>query len=94
MPKASWNGKVIAESDKTEVMEGSYYFPPDSIKKEYFKESKTETVSPRIGTARYYHVDVEGKVNVDAAWYYPRPKKAAKHIKGYVAFWRGVEVHE
>jgi uncharacterized protein (DUF427 family) len=33
-------------------------------------------------------------VNQDAAWYYPEPKEAAKQIKNYVAFWRGVKVSE
>lgn len=94
MPKAIWNGAVIAESDHCEEVEGKLYFPPDSIKKEHFRESNTHTVSGSIGTANYYHIEVNGEVNVDAAWYYPRPKKAAKHIKNHVAFWRGVEIQE
>lgn len=92
MAKAIWNGKVLAESDNCEVVEGNKYFPPDSINKSYFEESHTRTECPWKGTAHYYHVKVDGQVNVDAAWYYPDPKDAAKNIKGYVAFWRGVEV--
>lgn len=94
MAKAIWNGKVVAESDHTEMVEGNHYFPPDSIKRECFKDSKTTTVCPWKGTASYYHIEVSGEVNVDAAWYYPKPKKAAKNIKDYVAFWRGVEIQE
>ena len=92
MTKAIWNGKVLAESDAFEMVEGNYYFPPDSINKDYFKESDTHTECPWKGTASYYHVEVDSDVNKDAAWYYPEPKDAAKHIKNYVAFWRGVEV--
>ena len=92
MPKAVWNGTVIAESDQGQVVEGNYYFPPDAIKQEYFKESNTHTTCPWKGVASYYNVEVEGQVNKDAAWYYPQAKDAAKNIEGYIAFWRGVKV--
>lgn len=90
--KAIWNGTVIAESNDTVVIEGNHYFPADTIKKEYFKPSDTHTVCPWKGTASYYTVDVNGEANKDAAWYYPETSDLAKAIKGYVAFWRGVEV--
>ena len=90
--KAIWNGMVIAESDNTVVVEGNHYFPENSIKKEYFKESSTNTVCPWKGTASYYTLDVEGKENADAAWYYPTPSDLASQIKDHVAFWNGVEV--
>jgi uncharacterized protein (DUF427 family) len=92
--KAIWNGVVLAESDDTIVVEGNHYFPPDSINRGYFRESDTHTTCPWKGLASYYDIVVEGEVNKDAAWYYPSPKDAAKHITGYVAFWRGVEVRE
>ncbi|NJM09146.1 DUF427 domain-containing protein [Candidatus Gracilibacteria bacterium] len=92
MPKAVWNGAVIAESDNTIVVEGNHYFPPDAIKKENFSESSTHTVCSWKGTASYFDVVVDGQVNKDAAWYYPEPKDAAQNISGYVAFWRGVKV--
>ncbi len=90
--KAIWNNKIIAESDDTVVVEGNHYFPPESINKEYFKESQTHTVCPWKGTASYYDVEVDGKVNSDAAWYYPEVSELAKGIKGYIAFWHGVQV--
>lgn len=90
--KAIWNGKVIAESDDTIVVEGNHYFPADAIKKGYFAASSTQTICPWKGTASYYTLMVDGKENADAAWYYPKAKEAAKHIEGRVAFWKGVEV--
>ncbi|MEM8898963.1 MAG: DUF427 domain-containing protein [Bacteroidota bacterium] len=90
--KAIYNGKVIAESDKTVVIEGNHYFPLTTIKSEYFKASELHTTCPWKGLASYYTVEVDGKVNEDAAWYYPEPKAAAAAIKDHVAFWRGVEV--
>ena len=92
MPKATWNGAVLAESNQCEVVEGNYYFPPDSIKSEYLKPSNTHTACPWKGLASYYTIEVDGNSNADAAWYYPEAKSAAKNIEGYVAFWRGVKV--
>lgn len=94
MPKAIWKGKVIAESETTQVMEGNHYFPYDAVNAELLKPSDTTSVCPWKGTASYYHLDVDGSVNSDAAWYYPDPKEAAVHIKGHVAFWKGVEIQE
>ena len=92
--KATWNNTVIAESNNTKVVENNHYFPADSIKKEYFKDSATQSNCPWKGVASYYHVEVGGDVNKDAAWYYPDTKHAAKEIEGYVAFWKGVKVSE
>ncbi|WP_322487707.1 DUF427 domain-containing protein [Chloroflexus sp.] len=92
MPRAIWNGAVIAESDATIVVEGNHYFPPEAVKREYLRDSQTHTVCSWKGTASYYDVVVNGAVNRDAAWYYPVPKEAAKQIAGYIAFWRGVKV--
>jgi uncharacterized protein (DUF427 family) len=92
MAKAVWNGAVLAESDKTIVVEGNHYFPPEAIDRQYFKPSATHTVCGWKGTASYYTLEVKGKANADAAWYYPTPLPAASNIAGYVAFWRGVEV--
>ncbi len=90
--KAIWNGQVLAESEDTVVVENNHYFPPNSIEKKYFKESETHTTCPWKGKASYYSVAVDGKENKDAAWYYPETSELAKNIKGYVAFWKGVEV--
>ncbi len=90
--KAIWNDQVIAESEETVVIEGNHYFPARSIKQDYFKDSATHTVCPWKGTASYYNVEVEGKSNADAAWYYPSASALAKNIEGYVAFWKGVKV--
>jgi uncharacterized protein (DUF427 family) len=92
MPKATWNGAVLAESDQCEVVEGNRYFPPDSVNRAYFRASDTHTTCPWKGIASYYDVVVDGKTNKDAAWYYPAPKDAAGNIKGFVAFWHGVTV--
>jgi uncharacterized protein (DUF427 family) len=92
MAKAIWNGKIIAESDIYEMVEGNVYFPEESVKKEYLRPNETHTVCPWKGVASYYNIEVEGKVNQDAAWYYPDPKQAAMMVKDHIAFWRGVTV--
>jgi uncharacterized protein (DUF427 family) len=94
MPKAVWNGAVIAEApdNEVEIVEHNIYFPIERIKREYLKASSHTTMCPWKGVASYYDVEVDGKVNKNAAWYYPTPSEAAKAIKGRVAFWHGVEV--
>ncbi|MEQ8791310.1 MAG: DUF427 domain-containing protein [Pirellulaceae bacterium] len=92
MPQAIWNGAVLAESDATQVVEGNHYFPPESLHRRYFQESDTTSVCGWKGTARYYSLEVDGKTNADAAWYYDDPKSAAENLRGHVAFWKGVEI--
>lgn len=94
MARAIWNGQVVAESGTTQVVEGNHYFPPEALKTEYFRKSATESVCGWKGTANYYTLDVDGKQNVDAAWYYATPKSAASKIRGHVAFWKGVTVED
>ena len=92
MTKAIWNNAVLAESDEGVVVEGNYYFPPNSVDRQYLRDSETHTTCGWKGVASYYDIEVNGEVNKDGAWYYPIPKEAAKHIKDYVAFQRGVMV--
>jgi uncharacterized protein (DUF427 family) len=94
MPKATWNGAVLAEaeSSRTQLVEGNVYFPPEAVNRNFLRNSQTHTVCPWKGTASYYDVVVDGKENKDAAWYYPETKDAANHVKGYIAFWKGVSV--
>jgi uncharacterized protein (DUF427 family) len=92
MPRAIWNGRVVAETDEHQLAEGNVYFPPGSVRREFFRPSDTRTLCPWKGTASYYTIVVDGKESTDAAWYYPDPKPAAANIKDHVAFWRGVTV--
>ncbi|MGB1040284.1 MAG: DUF427 domain-containing protein [Flavobacteriales bacterium] len=92
MRKATWNGTVIAESNETIQIEGNHYFPPSAIKKEFFKTSELHSNCPWKGVASYYNIEIDGKINKDAAWYYPKTSELARNIEGYVAFWRGVIV--
>jgi uncharacterized protein (DUF427 family) len=90
--KAIWNNEVIAESGDTIVVERNHYFPKESVKTGFLVNSGTHSTCPWKGLASYYTLDVNGKKNTDAAWYYPEPKEAAANIKGYVAFWKGVQI--
>jgi uncharacterized protein (DUF427 family) len=92
MAKAIWEGAVLAESEDIVVVEGNKYFPADAIRREYFKPSSRTTICPWKGTASYYDIEVNGKTNAAAAWYYAEPKSAASQIRGRVAFWQGVRV--
>lgn len=92
--KAIWNGEVIAESSNTKVVENNHYFPRNDIKEEFFKKSDSHTRCPWKGKAFYLHIEVDGELNKDAAWYYPETSYAAKPIEDHVAFWNGVKVTE
>jgi len=92
MPKAVWNGTVLAESDDTIVVEGNHYFPREALNDEYFVPSDLKSRCPWKGTAGYFDVRVGGEENPGAAWFYADPKPGATEIKGRVAFWRGVEI--
>lgn len=94
MYRAVWHGAVLAESDRTIKLERHHYFPAESLHREYFTDSTTTSTCPWKGQAHYYHVRVDGKINRDAAWYYPRPSPAARPIAGHVAFWHGVRVEQ
>ena len=92
MAQAKWQGALLADSDKTIIIEGNHYFPPDSVDSQYFQKSDTHSTCPWKGEASYYIIKVGDQINTDAAWYYPQPKEAAAEIKDYVAFWKGVEI--
>jgi len=94
MAKAMWEGTILAESAHTVEVEGNQYFPPDSIRAEFFKPNNSHTTCPWKGLASYYDIEVNGKRNASAAWFYPEPKPAAKEIKDHVAFWKGVKVEK
>lgn len=92
MTKAIWNGAVIAASQTTQQVDGYTYFPPDAVDRAYLRDSTKHTVCGWKGTASYYDLVVDGQVNRDAAWYYPTTKDAARHLAGWIGFWRGVEI--
>jgi uncharacterized protein (DUF427 family) len=92
--RAVWKGITLAESDETIVVEGNHYFPPDSVNSEYLRETRSRSLCPWKGMARYYSIEAGGKKNTNAAWYYPRPYPWIRKIKGHVAFWNGVRVSE
>lgn len=90
--RARWNGATVAESDDTVLVEGNHYFPIGSVRAEVLRPSSKRTSCPWKGQASYYTLEVDGKLNEDAAWFYPDPRPAAAEISGRVAFWKGVEV--
>ncbi|HEA29949.1 MAG TPA: DUF427 domain-containing protein [Leeuwenhoekiella sp.] len=90
--KALFNGKTIAESDHTIVVEGNHYFPPQSVDQHYLQQSSSHTTCPWKGVASYYTIEADGKKSADAAWYYPSASDKAKNIENYIAFWKDVTI--
>lgn len=94
MARAVWNDTVIAQSDDTVVVEGNHYFPPDSVDMSMLEPSQTTSFCGWKGMAQYYSVVANGRTNKDCAWYYAEPSPDAAHIRGMIAFWRGVTITE
>jgi uncharacterized protein (DUF427 family) len=92
MARATWNGRVLAETSHPVLLEGNVYFPPEDVRPEYLARTRAWSVCPWKGLARYYLVQADGLVNKNAAWYYPHPSPLARKIKNHVAFWNGVQV--
>ena len=92
MARATWAGKIIADTKNSVVVEGNQYFPAEDVKKEFLKPSRHTSECPWKGTAHYYNLEVNGMQNENAAWYYPQPKAAAAEIKDHIAFWKGVKI--
>ena len=99
--KAIWNEQVVAEAPEDELIriEGNWYFPPKSLKRQFFEESDHKTFCPWKGESSYYDVVVHEKRNEFGAWYYPVPKdgsaeRVKKDFANYVAFWNGIEIVE
>ena len=90
--KAIWNNIVLAQTDNFKIVEGRYYFPPESIKKEYLSKSGNKYVCRWKGTADYYNITVEDKTNNDAAWAFHEPDKEIEGIRGFFSFWNGVDI--
>ena len=90
--KAVWNGQIVASSDDIVTVEGNAYFPVASLRSEFVEPSDHTSVCPWKGTAHYMSLNVGGKLNKDAVWFYPDPKEAASNIRGRVAVWKGVVV--
>ena len=90
--RAIWNDTTLAESDRTILVEGNHYFPPDDVSMVGLEPSDTVTHCTWKGDASYYDVVVDGMRIEDAAWYYTGPYDRAWAINGYVAFWKGVRV--
>ena len=92
--KAIWNDTILAESEDIVTVEGNVYFPMDSLKKEYFDQSKSMSLCLWKGKASYFSAIVKGKTNKDCAWYYPKPSFLAKKVKNHVAFWKDIQLVE
>lgn len=92
--KATYQNTIIAQSDNTIIVEDNHYFPPQDVNMEYLVESSTQSRCPWKGLASYYSVKVNNNTSQDSAWYYPQPNEAANNIKGYIAFYKDVEITE
>jgi uncharacterized protein (DUF427 family) len=71
--RAVWNGQVIAEADKDDLIyiERNWYFPPASVNFELLQKSDTPYTCPWKGVCKYYTVQVVADSNQEGAFSYP-----------------------
>jgi uncharacterized protein (DUF427 family) len=94
MPRAVWRGTVLGAAERTRMVEGNHYFPPDAVRWEHLVQSDTTTWCWWKGRARYLSIAIDDEVISDAAWYYPAPWPLARRLKRHVAFGPPVTVHD
>jgi uncharacterized protein (DUF427 family) len=92
MARATWNGVVLAETSRPVLLEGNACFPREDVRRELLATTRAWSVCTWKGMTRYYTVRASGRVNKNAAWYYPHPSPLARKIKNHVPFWNGVQV--
>ncbi len=92
MITATFNGRTIAQSDDTTIVEGNHYFPLESLDKSVVTDTDHHTSCYWKGTASYMTIEVDGEVAENAAWWYPEPKDGAEDVAGRVAFYPVVTV--
>lgn len=86
MLRAVLNGTVLAESDRTVVVEGNHYFPPEAVRWDRLRASRLRTLCPWKGIAAYHDAIVDDQAVRNMAWTYRRPLPFARRIRGHVAF--------
>ena len=99
MAKATYNGVVVAEANDEDTIriEGGTYFPPSSLKKEYFEQTDKHTSCHWKGEATYFNLNVNGETGENLAWSYPEPIDGANDTVGkdftdFVSFYPQVTV--
>ena len=93
MAKAVFDGVVIADSDDVKRVEGITYFPVSSVDRSRLIETPTTSQCFWKGKARYYSVEGNSDIAVDAAFHYEKPwPLARKLVTDRIGFWREVKV--
>ena len=88
MAKAVWNGKVIAESDTIEEVEGNVYFPENSLKREFFRRQHDVDL-PVEGTGTLFESIDRRAGQSGCGLVLSRPKAgrpANQRIRGFLAW--------
>lgn len=93
--KAVWNGEVIADSVRTQVVDGYVYFPRDSVRMDLLsKAEKTPSDHECPHGVQFYDVRHGSLHSERAAWSYEKPRAAMQKVDQWVSFWGDVEIKE
>lgn len=91
--KAVWQGKVIAESDRTLEVDGYRYFPRESVRMEMLQITpKTANDLKCPHGVQFYDVAEGDRRSPRAAWSYEAPQQRMQPVDHWIGFWEDVSV--
>ena len=91
--KATWHGRVIAQSEQTMDVGGYTYFPRDAVRMELLRITpKTPHDLECPHGVQFYDVVDGAATSARAAWSYEAPRDSMKKVDHWIGFWEDVQV--
>lgn len=91
--KAIWQGRVIAESDRTLDVGGYVYFPRDEVRMDLLEITPKNARDLECPHGVQFYDVTDGKAaSARAAWSYEAPLPRMKPVDHWIGFWEDVEV--
>lgn len=91
--KAVWQGKVIAESDRTLEVDGYRYFPRETVRMDLLQITpKTANDLKCPHGVQFYDVAEGDQRSPRAAWSYEAPQQRMQPVDHWIGFWEDVSV--
>ena len=91
--QAIWQGKVIADSDRTVEVGGYRYFPRESVRMDLLQATpKTQSDLACPHGVQFYDVTADSARSSRAAWSYEAPQPKMQQVDHWIGFWEDVEI--
>ena len=91
--KATRRGQVIAESDRTQEVDGYRYFPRETDRMDLLRLApKTPSDLACPHGVQFYDVTADAARSERAAWSYEAPRASMKQVDHWIGFWNDVHI--